>query len=63
MPKVEQVLLPTSQVAERLGVHVRTVHRMVDRGEIKAAAKVPGLRGPLLFTEDEVSRVEQDGAA
>lgn len=59
MPKVVPILLPTSQVAARLGLHVRSVHRMVERGEIAPATKVPGLRGPLLFTEDEVARVER----
>lgn len=62
MPKVVP-LLPTSEVARRYGVHVRTVHRMVERGELTPHTKVPGLRGPLLFAEDEVVRVERTRSA
>ena len=55
MPKV--ALLPTSEVARRLGVSVWTVHRWTDAGRIAPALKAPGLRGALLFDEAEVERV------
>ena len=61
MPKVG--LLPTIEVAERLGVHVRTVHRWVDAGRLTPAAKGPGLRGPLLFDPAAVERLASELAA
>ena len=56
MSNVRQ-MLTAAQAAEQLGVAVRTVHRMVERGEMKAAAKLPGDTGAYLFTEVEVRRV------
>lgn len=50
--------LTTAEVANRLGVTVSTVNRMVTRGEIEPAVQFPGRTGARLFTEDEVERVE-----
>jgi predicted site-specific integrase-resolvase len=67
MPKVDQVdLIPTAEVAERLGRDVRTIHRWVDAGRLKPALKTPGLRGALMFRTSDVellARELQGGAA
>ena len=52
--------LTTAEVANRLGVTVSTVNRMVTRGEIAPALQLPGRTGARLFTEDEVKRIEQE---
>lgn len=58
--------MTTSQVSRRLGRSVRTVHRMVEAGRLKAT-RVPGYKGPLLFDRAEIERVRaelaQDSAA
>lgn len=63
MPKARPELILTADVARRLEVDVRTVHRMVRRGELVPAMKVPGLRGALLFDAAEVARIEKVRAA
>jgi excisionase family DNA binding protein len=56
-------LVTTAEVAAALGVHVRTVHRMVARGELTPAFKAPGLRGPLLFDKEAVDALSREDAA
>lgn len=51
-------LLTTREVAERLGVTPRHVTRMVP-SKLKPAYTVPGYRGALLFSPDDVARLEQ----
>jgi excisionase family DNA binding protein len=53
VPKNEQ-LIPTKQVAELLGVDVRTVHRLADRKHLPAAMKIEGKTGAWLFSRDVV---------
>ena len=53
MPNTD-TLLTTAQVADILGVDVRTVHRWVKRGTLTPALKATGLRGPLFFAEADV---------
>ena len=48
--------LTTAQVAEMYGVSVRTVHRMVNDGELKPADKLPTKTGPYLFAPTSVAR-------
>lgn len=50
-------LLTTAQAAAVIGVSVPTVTRMARRGELEEFHKLPGLRGPRVFTRDEVARV------
>lgn len=45
-------LLTTAEVARRLNVDVRTVHRMVERGELTPFVKGEGIRGPMFFEAD-----------
>lgn len=52
MPNVE--LLTTAEVAARLGVHVRTVHRWVQTGRISPVKRAAGIRGAMLFDADDV---------
>lgn len=47
-------LLTAAEVARIYGVHVRTVHRMVAKGDLAPAIKGPGIRGPLFFRRADV---------
>ena len=51
---MENDLLTTSQVAERIGVTVRTVNRWVAAGRLEPAITFPGHTGPNLFRHDAV---------
>lgn len=66
MPKNEH-LIPTKQVAELLGVDVRTVHRLADKGHLPHSVKVPGTTGAYMFDADAVEAYrrqrEQERAA
>lgn len=42
-------LITTSEAAQLLGCDVRTVHRMVQRGDLTPAQKFPGYKGAYLF--------------
>lgn len=50
-------LVTTAEVARRLGVDVRTVHRMVQRGELVPVVKGEGIRGPMFFDAAVLERV------
>lgn len=50
-------LLGTTEAAERLGVSVRTIHRLVARGHLAPAAKLPGSTGAYLFTSADVAAI------
>ena len=56
-------LLSTAQAAKVLGVSVKTVHRLVDRGELNMAVKMDGLRGPMLYTAQDVHALAQKRTA
>jgi DNA-binding transcriptional MerR regulator len=53
-------LLPTSEVARRLGVNVKAVHRMVEAKRLIPVAKGPGLRGAYLFNPGDVERIQAE---
>jgi excisionase family DNA binding protein len=58
--------LTSRQVAERLGVDLRTVHRMADDGRLPSAGKLPGLTGAYLFDPaviDDVAQLRQEDGA
>jgi excisionase family DNA binding protein len=47
-------MLTTKDVAERLGVSVAKVHRLVDKGEIVPALQLPGSTGRFYFTDETI---------
>lgn len=51
-------LLSASQVAEHLGVSVRTVHRMVSAGDLRPAMKAPGKTGGYLFRPASIEQAK-----
>jgi excisionase family DNA binding protein len=50
-------LLTTKQVADRLGVDPRTVHRMADDGRLPCVAKLEGSTGAYVFDPDVIDGV------
>lgn len=56
-------LMPTSEVAERLGEQVRQVIRLAQTGRLPYAVKTPGLRGAYLFHRADVERFARERAA
>lgn len=50
-------LLPTREVADRLGVSISTLHGWVDAERIVPAMKAPGIRGALFFDPADVERL------
>jgi len=50
-------LLSTADIARQHGVHVRTVHRWVEKGQLTPTLKAPGKTGALLFHPDDVARL------
>lgn len=56
MPKVPH-LLPTAEAAQKLNCDVRTIHRMVARGDLTPVVQAPGLRGAMLFDSEEIERL------
>ncbi len=58
MPDVN--LVTSADVAALLGVSVRTVSRMVARGDLVPVVKAPGLRGALLFDPAHVARLARE---
>jgi excisionase family DNA binding protein len=47
-------MLSTKDVAERLGVSVAKVHRLVDNGTIVPAFKLDGITGRCYFTGEQI---------
>jgi excisionase family DNA binding protein len=52
-------LLTTKQVAERLGVDVRTVHRMADTGRLPYVTKLEGATGAYVYDPDAIDAIAQ----
>ena len=50
-------LIPTSEVAGMLGLHVATIVRRVQAGELAYAVKVPGKTGAYLFDRAEIEKL------
>lgn len=67
MPKIPQTpidrLIPTSEVAALLSIHVATVVRKAQAGEIPFAVKLPGETGAYLFDRAEVERLARERAS
>ena len=49
-------LIPASEVARIYGCHVRTVHRLVAKGDLTPAIKAPGAKGAYLFRRADADR-------
>ena len=47
-------LLPTSEVADRIGRTVRQVHHLIETGELTPVMKGKGIRGPMFFDPTDV---------
>lgn len=47
-------LISTLEAARHIGVTPRTVARLVKRGDLEAAHRLPGKTGAYLFTREEV---------
>lgn len=58
-------MLSTKEVAERLGVSVRTVHRRVESGLLVPTQTIPGNTriAAYLFDEADVARLQKERAA
>lgn len=56
-------LLPTTAVARRLDLPRREVVRLVERGDLKPAAKLPGRTGAMLFNPADVDALAGERAS
>jgi excisionase family DNA binding protein len=56
-------LIATADVADKLGVHVRTVHRLVLAGTLTPAIRLPGKTGAYLFSAAEVDALAKARSA
>lgn len=66
VPKITQepmALIPTSEVAALLRMHVATVVRKAQAGEIPFAMKLPGETGAYLFDRNEIERLARERAS
>ncbi|POH58887.1 helix-turn-helix domain-containing protein [Arthrobacter glacialis] len=54
MHKTDHELVTTSQAAELSGKGYRTVIRLVERGKLTPAKKLPGIRGAFLFNREDI---------
>lgn len=59
MRAMDQDLLTSAEVCDRLEINRSTLTRWVAAGRIEPATKMPGLRGGFLFEQAEVERLEQ----
>lgn len=60
MRKIEESLIGVAEASEIAGIDRRTIHRMVDRGELAPASKLPGLRGAYIFNRADIERIAAD---
>jgi len=58
-----EVLITSADACETLNIDRSTLSRWVASGRISPATKLPGIRGPFLFTRAEVERVKAAVAA
>lgn len=56
-PRTMPELLTARQVCDELGLSSTTLDRWIAAGDIVIHRKLPGLRGPRLFTADHIKRV------
>lgn len=59
MPKLDQdELVSTAEAARMLDRHVRSIHRLVQTGELVPVAKIPGRTGAFLFRRADVEALK-----
>lgn len=54
MPRTEPGLITTAQASKVSGKNWRTIIRLVERGDLTPAQKLPGLRGAYLFHPTDI---------
>lgn len=52
-----------AEASELTGLDRRTIHRMVERGELKPVSKLPGLRGAYIFNRADIERIAAERKA
>lgn len=63
MPRTEPGLITTAQASKVSGKNWRTIIRLVERGELKPAQKLPGLRGAYLFHPTDIEGLKEEEVA
>lgn len=63
MPRTEPGLITTAQASKVSGKNWRTIIRLVERGELKPAQKLPGLRGAYLFHPTDIEGLKEEETA
>lgn len=63
MPQIDDGLVTAGEAATILQCDRRTVHRLVERGELQAVMKMPGLRGALVLDRKAVESLAMERAA
>lgn len=59
MPKLDQdEMVSTAEAAQMLDRHVRSIHRLVQTGELTPVAKIPGRTGAYLFRRADVEALK-----
>jgi len=56
-------LVTVAEAADLLQVNVRTVHRLIARGQLSGRKAFDGLRAPFLLDRSEVERVATERGA
>ena len=56
-------LVSTTEAAEILDRHVRTIHRLVNDGQLTPVAKVPGKTGAYMFHRADVLALRERAAS
>lgn len=60
---MESDLVTTAEAADLLGVSIKTVLRIAERGELPVAVRVPGLRGPRMYRLADVQALAERRSA
>lgn len=63
MSKSQSLLVTTVEAAKISGKSWRTVIRLVERGQLKPAQKLPGLRGAFLFNREDIVALADSDAS
>lgn len=58
MPKTAPRLITTAQASKVSGKNWRTIIRLVEKGKLSPAQKLPGLRGAYLFNESDIEALK-----